>query len=287
MRRRKHFITLVCLVVGMLVLTTAVYANYDDAKGYTNYKNALKRLAFEEKNFTAEYDSKITIDGKEVMMAEANYKCADGNNSQYSKTQDLLAGNENNKGNVYENYTYVNGKNAYYYYVDTNEYYQGEVSKNSGTLIPLDDATSKKAVRFAELLADTIVGDLKNNVVLESSKDGMKHYSIQVSGNQIPEIVNAGLSLMFTAGNSADNTGSYENELTSKFGNEPYIGDVNFKVVLDEEGRLTGNQIEASLIGVDKSGKQHTAVLKVNGKISDYGTTKPDTFNPEGKKHIN
>lgn len=283
MRRRKHFITLVCLVVGMLVLTTAVYANYDDAKGYTNYKNALKRLAFEENNFSAEYNSKITIDGKDIMSAQAKYKCADGNNSQYSKTEDLLK----DKNNVYEYYSYVTGENTYNYYVDTNEYYQGKASKNqTGSLIPMDDATSKKAVRFAELLTDAIVGDLKNNVVLESTENGIKNYSIQVSGNQIPEIVNAGLSLMFTAGNNVQNTDNYENEITAKFGNDPYIDNVNMKVSLDEKGRLVGNKIEASLAGVDKSGMKHTAVLKVDGKVYDYGKSKADTFNPEGKKAI-
>lgn len=278
-KHRKHFITLICLVVGMLVLTTAVYANYDDAKGYTNYKNALKYLAFEADNFSAEYDMKIKMDGENMQSASGNYKCADGDNSQYSKHLDSY----DDKTYNYEDYSYENGDKFYSYNPKTNEYYQGNVYHDgNNSFMGTDDATSKKAVRFAELLADTLVGDLKNNVILESSKDGIKKYSIHVAGNQIPEIVNAGLSLAFTASNSED----YDNEITSKFGNEPYIDKVNFKVTLNEDGRLLENNMEATLAGVDKNGNKHTATMELNAEISDYNNTTVDVFNPEGKERL-
>lgn len=276
MKHRKHFITLVCLVVGMLVLTTAVYANYDDAQGYTNYKNALKHLAFKADNFTADYDAKIMIDNDAVNTFSGNFKCADGDRSHFEKSKDTFDGEEY----ISEYYTYTYGDTYYSYHPKTNKYYKGEIyNEGNATLMGTDDATTKKAVRFAELLTDTLVGDLKNNVILESSKDGIKEYSIQVSGNQIPEIVNAGLSLAFTASNSED----YENEVTSKFGNDPYIDKVNFRVTLDEEGRLLENSMEATMAGVDKKGNKHTATMEVNAKISDYNNTKVDVFNPEGK----
>ncbi|WP_027398680.1 hypothetical protein [Anaerovorax odorimutans] len=272
MRRKKHFMTLVCLIVGMLVLTTTVYANFDDANGYSNYKNALKQLAFEENNFTADYDMTLTIDGKEMMNNIGNYKCSDGNSSSYQKNTDSL----NEDDYVWEDCTYREGDKVYNYDIRNNSYYFYNSGNKNGTLIPLDDATSKKAVRFAELLTDTIVGDLKNNVVLESSKDGISNYTINVSGNQIPEIVNAGLSLMFTAGN---NNSDYEDEVFSKFGNDPYIDNVNVKVSLDEQGRIVKNSMEATL-----SGNNHNAVLKANLKVSDYEKTTADIFDPKGKE---
>ena len=39
-KQKRHFVTAVCLLVGMMVLTTSVYANYDNANGYSNYKSA-------------------------------------------------------------------------------------------------------------------------------------------------------------------------------------------------------------------------------------------------------
>lgn len=204
-KHRKHFITLTCLVAGMLVLTTAVYANYDDAGGYTNYKNAVKNLAFDADNFTADANMTFTMDGEKVTTSEFTYKCNNGDNSQYTLTNDSLSGEDNKT----EFYTYVNGDKKYSYYPENNSYYENPAGDKNNTLIPMDDATSKKAVRFAELMADAFVGDLKNNVVLVSDEDGVKTYSIHVEKNQIPEIVNAGLSLMFTANNNSERSNSY------------------------------------------------------------------------------
>ncbi len=275
-KQKKHFVTLVCLVVGMLMLTTAVYANYDDAKGYTNYKDSLKYLLFEADNYTANYSGTIKMDDKEVQTFNGADKREGKNKNHYEKSKDSFT----SPAREYEYYTYSQGNKYYGYYPETNEYYQGEsFNSGNGSLMGTNDATTKKAVRFAELLADALVGDLKNNIILESSKDGIKEYSIHVSGNQIPEIVTAGLSLTFTASNSE----GYENNVTNQFGNEPYIENVNMKVALDEKGRLVKNELEASLVGTDKDGKKHTGTMEISVEITDYDSTTVDTFDPTGK----
>ncbi|MBN7773423.1 hypothetical protein [Clostridium aminobutyricum] len=205
-KHRKHFITMTCLVAGMLVLTTAVYANYDNAGGYTNYKNAVKNLAFDADNYTADANMTFIMDGEEMTTSEFLYKCNNGDTSQYNLTNDNFSGEASKS----EYYSYVNGDKRYVYYPETNMYYESKIDgEKNKTIIPLDDATSKKAVRFAELMADAFVGDLKNNVVLVSEEDGVRKYSIHVEKSQIPEIVNAGLSLMFTANNNSPNSSSY------------------------------------------------------------------------------
>ena len=280
MKRKKHFITFICLLIGMLVFTTAVYANYDNAKGYSNYKNALKNLAFEANNYTAKYDMTIKIDEERTHSSSGIYKCADGNKSQYTKGLDYYDGQIRSN---YESYYYEYGNKSYSYFPEEDKYYQAEINREgNGSLMGTNDATAKKAVRFAELLADMLVGDLKNNVILTSSEEGINKYIINVSGNQIPEIVNAGLSLLFTENNSNN-----RDQEMAKFGNDPYIDDVTFKVTLDKEGRLVENQIEAALVGEDENGEKHTAVMKGNLTIFDYETTVVDVFDPEGKTKIN
>ena len=50
-------------------------------------------------------------------------------------------------------------------------------------------------VNFMEIAADTVMGDLKNNFV-QLGKDGDKtQYQIEISKDQVPSLVNAGLSL--------------------------------------------------------------------------------------------
>lgn len=220
MKKRKHLLTAGCLVTGLLVLSTAVYANYDDAKGYSNYKEALKDLAFEQTNYSIDYKMGFSFDGKDLQNITGKLKYDNGDQSHEMS----LADNMRAKPDSSKVIQYHHGKQSTYYDVDTNMYSQYEDSASTGPAIPLNESVEKKAVRFVELMADTMVGDLKNNIVLNSvDEDGVRNYSIDVSGNQIPEVVNAGLSLMFTAYNtdSSNRDGmimraSYENDLTDE-----------------------------------------------------------------------
>ena len=373
-RERRRVLTVLCLVVGMLVLTTSVYANLDDARGYSNYKESLKQLAFEADNFEATAEMNMTVDGESVQTVYGEMKKADDDYSFYTKSTgaDLLSGS-----NETERYEYQSGRDRYVFYPENNKYMYRNDVEPVGVIMPLEDESEKKAVHFMELLADTMVGDLKNNVILTSNENGIKEYSISVSRNQIPEVVRAGISLMFTASNdSYDNSeygsvtfeeyqetfknyyeketgkefndsyfysaydsmteeeqneyhemdsdmwdkyddimeekgdkgilyvktdGSYEyfnntkeyeettgkislTNVTSKFGNDPYIENASMKVTLDEQGRLLKNDVEVKLTGVDEQGKEHTAVVTIKASISEYGTAKPDVFNAEGKE---
>ncbi|MGP1570437.1 MAG: hypothetical protein ACTTH0_05900, partial [Eubacteriales bacterium] len=68
------------------------------------------------------------------------------------------------------------------------------------------DPSAEKAVRFFELAFDAFVGDIKNNVVLESKEDGIRNYTVSASEVQIPEVINAGVALFGTYGIFGRNT---------------------------------------------------------------------------------
>ncbi|WP_312091807.1 hypothetical protein [Aminipila sp.] len=206
---KKHAVTAVCLLAGMFVLTSSVYANYDNARGYTNYKEAVKDLILYEDNFSAEGDMSIFVDGEKVAATKATFK-VDGKD-YYIRTamEEELSG----KGKQYENIQIHQGGKLYYYYPETNSYW---ISENAEGFRPdMSDPAVKKGIRFVELFADAMVGDLKNNFVLTSKEGDNRTYSVDVSGSQIPEIVHAGLSLVFTASNTADTSAvsyvTYEN----------------------------------------------------------------------------
>jgi len=103
MKRSKHFTTLVCLLVGMLVLTSAVYANYDSANGYSSYKNALKYLAFEADNVTADVELRMDIDGEEYAAAGVMYQIDGEKSANYN--WDWTSGDER-----WERWYYDDGK---------------------------------------------------------------------------------------------------------------------------------------------------------------------------------
>ncbi len=195
---KKHAITACCMLVGMFVLTSAVYANYDNAKGYTNYKEALKNLAFYEENFTADGGITCLVDNKEMLDFNGNFK-VDGDNVCITTKDTDSFGTEGDESQTVE--ISKDGK-KYYYYPEKNSFYEYEGSTDYRP--DMEDPTIKKSIKFAELFADTMIGDLKNNFVLTSKDKDTRTYTVKVSGSQIPEIINSGISLVFTAANSQD-----------------------------------------------------------------------------------
>lgn len=226
-KNRKHLITLVCLLVGMLVLTSAVYANSDDAKGYTNFKNALKQLAFYEDNYTLEGSVDLAFDDKSFSATEMAFTQDKNNSSTLTKNRD----------SVFSSETYLVDGTYYTYYPKTNTYSTYESGNSEGNRLDITDPMVKKTVNFIELLGDTVVGDLKNNVVYVGGEGGAKDYTVNISGTQIPEVVNAGLSLMMGTVNNDYNmpdayvsyqdylaalSAYYEKETGKQFDDEAY-----------------------------------------------------------------
>ncbi len=360
---RKHAVTATCLLVGMFVLTSAAYANYDDSRGYTSYKDAVKDLAFYQDNFSADGEMSILVDGEKMATIKGTLKLDD--DDYYIRT--VSEASSNKEGSKSESIqVYKDGK-AYYYAPESNSYWKSEGAES---LRPdMSDPAVKKGIKFAELFADSMVGDLKNNFVLASKDGDNRTYSVNVSGSQIPEVVNAGISLMFTAANNADRSQSsyvtyesyektlaayyeaqtgkkladdfydetndesnnvlkdfdkkYSDVLKSKgntgilyvkadgtynyyktyaeyeknviasndaskdimamLGTDPYIDSAACNFTLDKDGKLISNEMQASMTGVDSKGKKHTITMKGTYNISDYGTTKVDTFDTNGK----
>lgn len=293
---RKHAVTATCLLVGMFMLTSAAYANYDDARGYTSYKDAVKDLAFYQDNYTADGEMSILVDGEKMATIKGVFK-RDGNDCYARVASEESFSTEKSTD---EKVQVTKDGKTYYYYPETNSYM---VSDSKIDFRPdMSDPTVKKGVRFAELFADAMVGDLKNNFTLESKDGDNRNYSVKVSGSQIPEVVNAGISLMFTAANNADmsqtSSVTYENEKDSNvqpkndvasidimtmLGMDPYIDSAACNFTLNKDGKLIANILNASMTGVDSKGKKHTITMKADYKISDYGTTKVEDFDTKGK----
>lgn len=198
-KQKRHMITAVCMLVGLMVLTTSVYANYDNANGYSNYKSAVKKLLLETDNVTLDANMEVYLDGELMARSENGAKFAKNGESSYNKEYTA------NDDDTYEYYTYRDGKMYYSYNAQTNTYYsyESDYTGIDGNFlgIDMDDNTSQKLVRFLEVGADMVVGDLKNNVVLIGEDDDTLEYEVNVSRNQMPEIINAGLSLMFSSMN--------------------------------------------------------------------------------------
>ena len=239
-KQKRHMITAVCMLVGLMVLTTSVYANYDNASGYRKYKSALKNLLLETDNVTLDADVEIYLDGKLITKSENGVKIGDNGESSYSKETYM-------DGDIYEYRQYRDGKKHYSYNVQDNTYYSYDSTYTGidGNFlgIDMDENTNQKLVKFLEVAADMVVGDLKNNVVLTGEDDNTLEYQVNVSKNQMPEIINAGLSLLFSSMNEYSYGGEgvvyddYSNAF-SAFSNEEYGKDLSENVYSETTGEF-------------------------------------------------
>ena len=196
--KKRNRIT-VCLVAGVLILAVSAGAAFGSVNGYSTYKEAVKALALKTDNVTMQGSMKATLDGKEFVSMTGEM-AIDGKNKsshvissefggQKEERYDTIIGNTetwfNADSKYYNEYTYDNDQTA----EDSNNL------SNNLLGVSADDEMSKRMVNFMEIAADTVMGDLKNNFV-QLGKDGDKtQYQIEISKDQVPSLVNAGLSL--------------------------------------------------------------------------------------------
>lgn len=192
--KKRNRIT-VCLVAGVLILAVSAGAAFGSVNGYSTYKEAVKALALKTDNVTMQGSMKATLDGKEF-VSMTREMAIDGKNKSSHVISSEFGGqkNESYDTTIGNTDTWFNADSKYYReYTYDND--QTAEDRNNLLGVSADDEMSKRMVNFMEIAADTVMGDLKNNFV-QLGKDGDKtQYQIEISKDQVPSLVNAGLSL--------------------------------------------------------------------------------------------
>lgn len=271
---KKRTAAAVAMVVGVTVLAGAAFANYSTSNGYEVGKTAFKGL-LDNENYTANVTFSYDVDGENIAKAETTemYDRASKTMSRKEISSDYYSSGEQQ----YNTWANENERIIYTKSADGTEYSEGYTSYGfygnfdmMGTADENEKETNQKIVRFVELLGDTLVGDLKNNVVMTASDDNSTTYEINLDAIQIPELVNAGLSAMFSS------VGTYDSgDPMMKLGTEPVAKSASLKFTVDNEGRL----IDGVATGV-MAGEGHEATVSMSLSMSDYGSTVPETVDP-------
>ena len=180
-----------CLIAGVCVLTVSATAAFGSINGYANYKTAVKALALDVDNVSAEGTFTLTYDGQEVMKGQVDVGCDGADQYSHSIISDGTSTSEDWSATVNGVNTWFNSDDPHYYS------YQAETEKSGHGLLNIgsDDEMSQRVFTLLELGADTVVGDLKNNVVEIDAKDGLYTYQLDIDSSQVPAVVNAALSV--------------------------------------------------------------------------------------------
>lgn len=276
-KTNKKITAAIGLALGVTIFTGAALAGYSASSGYDVGKKAVKGL-LENENYTYDASIKLTLDGNEFLNQEFR-ELYDRDGDVKLNSFEKTTGDETYTSNAeYSAYSqgsdYIttyshNGKDQ-----QTNVYHNSALYMGRGTLDAMnttrsdnDRETVNKVVRFAELAADTFVGDLKNNIVYVSGDDNGASYEMNLDSIQIPELVNAGISAIF----SSMSQGEYNaDDPFLTLGKDPVIKNVSLKFSVDNEGRFTNVSANTALVG-----NGHEAAIDFALNIYDYGTTKP------------
>lgn len=257
--KKRNRIT-VCLVAGVLILAVSAGAAFGSVNGYSTYKEAVKALALKTDNVTMQGSMKATLDGKEFVSMTGELAIDGKNKSSHVITSEFGGQKEERYDTTLGNTdTWFNADSKYY-----NEYTydNDQTAEDSNNLLGIsaDDEMSKRMVNFMEIAADTVMGDLKNNFV-QLGKDGDKtQYQIEISKDQVPSLVNAGLSLFAysVAADEGSDWGVYYEDYNASMLNtyEKLSGNK-----LSEEFRNGYLQRDDSAVWYDKNEKQINEIL--------------------------
>lgn len=279
MKKKKRLMTAVALASGVCLFSGAAFASYNTVNGYSAYKKALVNAMYEN-NYTVEGKYQIAIDGKIIDKYSAVEK--------YSEKDKMLSklGAYNDGESKFDRYVFdginvevrtnAGREEAYVYDGITAENMDirgmGEFPK-----CDKDDESEKKMIRFLELLADTLMGDMKNNFVYVSGDDNKDSYELKLTAVQIPELYTAGLAAMFSGNGVAVTADNYDaDDPYDVLGHDPEIELISCTFDVDKKGKLLNTAINADLSGSAYDGSAHTVSFEYVINVSDYGTTVPD-----------
>ena len=272
--KNKRFKTMaVTALAGCLLLTMSLTAFASSGSGYESYKGAVKSTIF-AKNATVNAQFEVKDNGSIILTGDSNIKldnenCSSKTNLTVNKTSKVLETSKDN-GTIIKN---TDGK----YYITKKGSEQPNKNEKENF------SASSSTVKLAEMVADTLAGDVKNQFV----KDGQT-INVNLTGAQIPELARLALSAAVeNTGRIGDKHQGNDASLKSLMDKLPKLSNIDIKSI-DMTATVDGNILKSNKVtvvitGVDANGVAHELSVMLNGEITNVGSTKIDTIDTTGK----
>jgi len=277
--KKKGFKTMaVSAVAGCLLLSLSVTTFASSGSGYEEYKAAVEATML-AKNATISAQYQVKDNGAIILSGDSIQKLDNKNkSSKTSITVDGMTKAFQTSAVDGKFITEADGK-----YFSTNKG-NGKADNNQRENL----SASSNTVKLAEMLADTLVGDVKTKFV----KDGQA-ISVTLEGAQIPELLKLALST------AAENS----NHMQAANTNAKQGPNESMKPIMDKMPKLTNlevksiamtatvdgstlkdNEFTVGISGTDAKGVVHEVTMVINAKITDIGNTKIDAIDTAGKE---
>ena len=276
--KKKGFKTIaVSAVTGCILLSLSATTFANTGSGYGDYKAAVEATML-AKNATVVTQYEVTDQGAIILSGTSTQKL--DNKDKSSQTSVTVGGvtkafeTSAVNGNVI---TEADGK-----YFST--------TKGNGTSNAQREnlTASSSTVKLAEMLADTLVGDVKNQFV-----ENGQTISVNLQGAQIPELAQLALS---AAAENSNQTGAYKNSakqgpaesMKPMMDQMPKLTNINvtsLAMTATVDGTtLKDNDFTVAITGNDATGVAHEITIKLNANITDVGSTKIEAIDTTGQQ---
>jgi hypothetical protein len=308
---KKKQVMVLSFVIGSILFASTAFAEISSKSGYDQLKDALKYTAESCTSKLLNY----TLDLSMVIK----------DNGNIISQQDELMKYDVTKGAKEDKSTSINGKQTSeeYNYSDKNENINFSKDQNIYFVNTFDNQREpgnitnpfkEKQAADIEKIADAVVGNLKDSIMVTENADGTKQLSGNLSEVQIPAIVNAVVSYGFKSrlGNSGmgnrvvsravkvkalggsavvkevkgdailQKDMAREEASDSTIPNivdDIYVKEVKGNMTLNKEGLIESAMGSGTLSGKDEKGIEHKITFEVLAKMSDVNKTvvsKPD-----------
>ncbi|MCX7923172.1 MAG: hypothetical protein N3B21_14360 [Clostridia bacterium] len=297
----KKLVTMgVSIAVGSVMLFTTAFASMTTATGYETYKSALKSTAA-VKNFTGDFELTVKDNGKTLIDIDSALK-ADCEKELMSNSTIVKSDTEEKRMEMYgqDKKAIIKTDDSEVYNIISTEhdkkFKHGRANKEN---------MNPEEIEAVEKVVDALVGNLQNYVTASNKADDEKEVSVQLSGNQIPAVVNALASLGIKYGHDEErissrhkNNSPFNHDIkvnAPKLVDDIRIDSVDMKAEINKENLIETQIVNIKVSGKDADGKNHDVDVAIKMALSDFNNTVPDsvdltgkqvkTINPEDFKH--
>ncbi|MVX62218.1 hypothetical protein GKZ28_00700 [Clostridium chromiireducens] len=276
MKSKKIKTIVITALTGCMLLAVTVSASASGASGYETYKSAVRELvttrnATFSTSFEVKDNGNTDISGNSVEKLEGTNSSSNTEVKIGDVTKDTETSRVDGKTVIKEGDNYYSMGNSA----------KGNIGRGNRKI----DASSSRA-KLGEMVLDTLVGDVKNQFVVEGDE-----ISVKLEGAQIPELAKLAISAAVEEQNDKKsyNKGEFANdELRKAISDIPTLKNVDIKslsLTAKVDGNtLSENDVKIVITGEDEKGVSHEFELSVNTAVSNVNSTKADSIDTTGKQ---
>ena len=279
----KKVVTMaISLAVGGSLLLSTGFANAAQTSGYDAYKSAIVNT----KNLKSETaDMKVSVkDGEANLVNLSSNVKLNLNTNEMSSVITTTKGTTTQSSNSYmqDGKSISKDSNSAEYFVRTNNL------KDSNKMDKVQNPTVDKSM---EVVVDTLVGNMKNNVTTKKETDGTKNIAIKLSDKEVTPLVDALTQIAFIQGTKTKNIsndnkaelGGLKNVLP-QLQSEIKVKSVSSTGKISKDNIITNQTAKIVIVGKDAQGKQHEITFNIDLNLSNVNSTTPDKINLTGKQ---